>query len=137
MATERQGGERLPIEAMLAQARSGLQRLEPIEAFEAVKRGAILIDTRAEDLRRSDGWIPGSLSVPLSVLEWRVDPDSPHRHPELGDLEAHVVLICAHGYSSSLAAARLQQLGFARAADVIGGFQAWHQAGLPVVRDTP
>ena len=125
---------RTSIDAMLAQARAGLQRLEPAEAYTAMKSGAVLIDTRAEDLRRRDGWIPGSVSVPLSVLEWRVDPDSPRRDPALTDLDAHVVLVCAHGFSSSLAAARLQQLGFARATDVVGGFEAWEQAGLPVER---
>jgi rhodanese-related sulfurtransferase len=126
---------RTSIDVMLAHARAGLQRLEPAEAHEAMTRGAVLIDTRAEDLRRRDGWIPGALSVPLSVLEWRLDPDSPQRDPALADLQAHVLLICAHGFSSSLAAARLQQLGFARATDVIGGFEAWEQAGLPVERD--
>jgi rhodanese-related sulfurtransferase len=128
---------RTTIDAMLARARSTLNRLEPIDAYSAMRKGAVLVDTRAEDLRRRDGWVPGSLSIPLSVLEWRVDPDSPHRDPALSDPEAHVLLICAHGFSSSLAAARLQQLGFTRATDVVGGFEAWEQAGLPVDREEP
>ena len=126
---------RTSIDMMLAHARAGLQRLGPAEAHEAMAKGAVLIDTRAEDLRRRDGWVPGSLSVPLSVLEWRLDPVSPHRDPALADPDLHVLVICAHGFSSSLAAARLQQLGFARATDVIGGFEAWEQAGLPVERE--
>jgi rhodanese-related sulfurtransferase len=128
------GAPRTSIDAMLAHARAGLQRLEPAEVHTAMKDGAVLIDTRAEDLRRSTGWIPGSVSVPLSVLEWRFDPESPHNDPALTDLDAHVVLVCAHGFSSSLAAARLQQMGFARATDVVGGFEAWEAAGLPIER---
>ena len=128
------GAPRTSIDAMLAHARAGLHRLEPADAYTAMKDGALLVDTRAEDLRRRDGWIPGSVSVPLSVLEWRLDPVSPHRDPALADPDSHVLLICAHGFSSSLAAARLQQLGFARATDVVGGFEAWERAGLPVER---
>jgi rhodanese-related sulfurtransferase len=72
------------------------------------------------------------LQIPLSVLEWRVDPDSGHHDPAIGDFGDPIILICAHGYSSSLAARRLQELGFANATDVIGGFEAWNDAGLPV-----
>jgi rhodanese-related sulfurtransferase len=125
-------GGRTPIDGMLEAARARLRRLEPAEALEAVRAGAVLIDTRSEDLRRRDGWVPGSVSYPLSVLEWRLDPESPHRAPDAPDLDAHVVLLCAHGFSSSLAAARLQELGFGRATDVVGGFEAWRKAGLPV-----
>jgi rhodanese-related sulfurtransferase len=128
---------RKSIDELLAEARSSLRRLEPAEALKAQGAGALLIDTRSQDLRERDGSIPGSLHLPLSVLEWRVDPDSPHRHPAVAGPDTEIVLICAHGYSSSLAAARLQQLGFARASDVIGGFEAWRQAGLPVSRDAP
>ena len=68
-----------------------------------------------------------------SVLEWRLDPDSAFRNPALADLEHHVVLVCADGYSSSLAAATLQELGFTRATDLAGGFRAWKADGLPIV----
>jgi rhodanese-related sulfurtransferase len=119
---------------MLARARSTLRRLEPREALSAQRDGALLIDTRAEDARRRDGVIPGSLHLPLSVLEWRVDPDSESRDPRVGGLDTRLVIVCAHGYSSSLAAARLQELGFTHATDVIGGFEAWADAGLPVDR---
>jgi rhodanese-related sulfurtransferase len=72
------------------------------------------------------------LQIPLSVLEWRVDPDSGHHDPEIGSFGDPIILICAHGYSSSLAARRLQELGFANATDVIGGFEAWKDARLTV-----
>ena len=70
--------------------------------------------------------------MPLSVLYWRLDPASGHDDPRLSDPARQVILVCAHGYSSSLAAATLRELGFARATDVIGGFEAWAAAGLPV-----
>lgn len=125
---------RKTIDDLLEEARGGLDRLEPRPAYEAMKKGAILVDTRARDLRERDGSIPGALELPLSVLEWRVDPDSEHREASVTNLDAHLILICAHGYSSSLAAARLQDMGFVRATDVIGGFEAWASEGLPVAR---
>ena len=123
---------RRTIHDLLDEARRGLRRLAPDEAFRAMGEGAVLVDTRADEQRREQGAIPGAREYPLSVLEWVVDPASPHGDPDLG-LDAWVVLICAEGYSSSLAAHRLQQLGFARATDVIGGVEAWKAAGLPVV----
>jgi rhodanese-related sulfurtransferase len=131
---DRQPAPRLSIDDMLARARASLQRLEPDEALEAQREGALLIDTRSDEARSIDGSIPGALHLPLSTLEWRVDPDSPWRDARVGGLEARLVLVCAHGYSSSLAAARLQQLGFDRATDVIGGFEAWASRGLPVAQ---
>jgi rhodanese-related sulfurtransferase len=95
--------------------------------------GALVVDTRSGDDRRETGTIPGSVHVPLSVLFWRLDPSSGHNDPALSDLGRPIVLICAHGYSSSLAAATLRDLGFASVADVIGGFEAWSAAGLPVL----
>jgi rhodanese-related sulfurtransferase len=124
--------ERQTISQLLEAARSRLDRLDPIAAEQAMREGALLVDTRSEDLRRETGVIPGSVHVPLSVLYWRLDPASESRDPALADLGRRVVLICAHGYSSSLAAATLQQLGFAQATDVVGGFEAWNNARLPV-----
>jgi len=94
--------------------------------------GAILIDLRCADERRENGIIPGSVHVPLSVLFWRLDQTSGYDDPRLSDPTREVVLLCADGYSSSLAAATLQDLGFDRATDVIGGFTAWAGAGLPL-----
>jgi rhodanese-related sulfurtransferase len=123
---------RATIAGLLDAARARLDRLEPQEARAALDQGALLIDTRSADLRREDGVIPGSVHVPLSVLFWRLDPTSESADPRLTDGNRRVIFICAHGYSSSLAAATLVDLGFPYATDVIGGFEAWAAAGLPV-----
>jgi MFS family permease len=117
---------------LLADARRRIApRLEPERAYEASSRGALLIDLRSQDERRREGIIPGSLHIPRSVLEWRVDPTSGHANPHVGGLERQLVLFCAQGFSSSLAAATLRELG-RNATDLIGGFAAWREAGLPV-----
>lgn len=87
--------------------------------------------------RARDGEIPGALVIDRNVLEWRLDPTSPHRVPEVTGPEQEVIVVCNEGYSSSLAAATLRRLGMARATDLAGGFQAWAAAGLPVVRPHP
>ena len=121
------------ISDLLDAARARLDRVEPTAAHRAmVEDGAILVDTRCAELRREGGRIPGSVHIPLSVLYWRLDPASGRDEPRLSDPTARVMLVCAHGYSSSLAAATLRDLGYSRATDVIGGFEAWVAAGLPV-----
>lgn len=125
--------ERATIGGLLEAARARLERLEPSAALAALDEGALIIDTRCAELRREAGTIPGSVHIPLSVLFWRLDSSSESADPGLADPDRRVVLICAHGYSSSLAAATLLDLGYARATDVIGGFEAWAAAGLPVV----
>jgi rhodanese-related sulfurtransferase len=127
--------ERATIGALLEAARARLERLEPRAAQQALADGALVIDTRDVAMRRETGVIPGSVHVPLSVLFWRLDPTSESSDPRLADPNRRVVLICAHGYSSSLAAATLLDLGYGRATDVIGGFEAWAAAGLPVTRE--
>jgi rhodanese-related sulfurtransferase len=119
---------------LLAEARGRLERLDPEAALEAQATGALLIDTRSHDERAREGVIPGALHIPRSVLEWRLDPDvDPAFHsPHVEGLDQHLVLVCAHGESTSLAAATLQDLGFTRATDLVGGFTAWREAGLPV-----
>jgi rhodanese-related sulfurtransferase/SAM-dependent methyltransferase len=121
------------IEELLAQARTHLDRVSPDEAMSAIRRGATLVDIRSESQRTSDGVIPGSYFVPRNVLEWRLDPSSPYASPELSVRGLAVILICDEGYQSSLAAATLRNFGV-DATDVIGGFQAWRGAGLPVDR---
>ncbi|MHB8399053.1 MAG: rhodanese-like domain-containing protein [Candidatus Limnocylindrales bacterium] len=125
-------GERQTIEGVLEAARSRLERVTPEAALAAMRDGAVLIDTRCAELRLEAGVVPGAVHIPLSVLYWRLDPSSPNRNPAVADLDRQVILLCAHGYSSSLAAATLLDLGFARATDVVGGFEAWAAAGLPV-----
>lgn len=97
-------------------------------------KGWTLVDTRSGDLRARDGWIPDAVHAPLSVLEWRVDPASGHQHPGLAGREDRLVLICHEGYSSSLAAVRLREIGYPNTTNVIGGFVAWAAMGLPFRR---
>jgi rhodanese-related sulfurtransferase len=123
---------RKTINDLLAEARARLERLEPEQASAAVDAGALLVDIRSEAQRAADGTVPGSLFFPRNVLEWRLDPASGHADPRVPGPEAAVILMCNEGYQSSLAAVTLQDLGFARATDLVGGFQAWRAAGLPV-----
>ena len=106
-------------------------RLTPSGALAAQAAGALLVDTRSERDRRAEGAIPGALIIERTVLEWRLDPTSRWHLPE-ASYDTHVVIVCNDGYSSSLAAATLQDLGLTRATDMIGGFRAWKLAGLPV-----
>jgi len=123
---------RLSAEQLLGQARCRLERLSPARAQAAVLVGALLIDIRSEIQRERDGVIPGSRFIARNVMEWRCDPASPWRDEAVTDAGARIILNCNEGYQSSLAAATLQQLGLIDATDVIGGFQAWKAAGLPV-----
>ena len=123
---------RQTIGGLLESARSRLERLTPEAAHAAEGDGALIVDTRCADLRRETGVIPGSAHIPLSVLYWRLDPTSGHHDPAISDPERQIILVCSHGYSSSLAAATLHALGFVRATDIEGGFTAWAAAGLPV-----
>jgi rhodanese-related sulfurtransferase len=93
-----------------------------------------VIDIRTLEQRKRDGEIPGAIPVDRTVLEWRLDPTSPWRIPEATSIDIEVVLICAEGYSSSLAALSLQDLGLSHVTDVIEGFGAWRSAGLPITR---
>jgi rhodanese-related sulfurtransferase len=111
----------------------------PEEAVAAAGRGALIVDTRPVAQREADGEIPDALVVDRNVLEWRLDPGSHARLPAVTGHDVEVIVVCNEGYSSSLAAATLQDLGLHRATDLIGGFQAWKAAGLPVrpVRGLP
>jgi rhodanese-related sulfurtransferase len=120
------------IDQMLQEARQSLDRLDPEQANAAVAGGAALIDIRSELQRARDGVVPGALYFPRNVLEWRCDPASEARDPRVGDYDRQLIVMCNEGYQSSLAAATLQELGFERATDLTGGFQAWRAAGLPV-----
>lgn len=123
---------RTTIDELLARARSGLDRLGPDQANAAVAEGALLVDIRSESQRAADGVVPGAVWFARNVLEWRCDPASDARDERVGDLDRHLIVMCDEGYQSSLAAATLQELGFARATDLAGGFRAWRAAGLPV-----
>ncbi|MEU1751580.1 rhodanese-like domain-containing protein [Micromonospora matsumotoense] len=120
------------VDALLEQARAGLRRLSPQQTVEAVRAGALLVDTRTEGQRREQGELPGAIVIDRTVLEWRLDPASDWRIPEATGYDREIVVVCRHGYSSSLAAASLQTLGLRNATDLIGGVQAWREAGLPL-----
>jgi len=123
---------RRTINDVLSDAQARLPRVTPEQAADRVREGWTLVDVRASDLRARHGWIPGSVHAPLNVLEWRVDPASGAQDPSLAGTEERLILVCQEGYSSSLAALRLRELGFTNTTDVIGGFVAWAAAGLPV-----
>jgi rhodanese-related sulfurtransferase len=126
--------EPLGIDAYLERVRQGLERIGPQQAFEAAADGALLVDIRYQALRERDGLIPGALVVERNELEWRLDPQGSHRLPQAVGHDLRIVVICNEGYASSLAALSLHQLGLRRATDLVGGFQAWKSAGLPVTR---
>jgi rhodanese-related sulfurtransferase len=126
-------GKRITVDALLEEARADLARLAPHEALDALQAGSVLVDIRSESQRARDGEVPGAAFVPRNVLEWRCDPGSPHRDPDLARRDRTLIVICDDGYQSSLAAANLRRFGL-DATDLIGGFQAWRAAGLPVER---
>jgi rhodanese-related sulfurtransferase len=130
--TTRPDGAR-SIDEVLAAARARLARLTAAEAFGEFTAGATLIDIRPAGQRAAAGEIPGSVVVERNHLEWRFDPASDARLPWVTGCDLRPVVICAEGYTSSLAAAALQDLGL-DATDVIGGYAAWKAAGLPTAR---
>jgi rhodanese-related sulfurtransferase len=122
------------IDEILASARRRLDRVTPGQAFAELGAGAALIDIRPAAQRAEYGEIPGSVVIERNHLEWRLDPDGEARLPWVVGYDLRPIVICNEGYTSSLAAAALQDLGLARATDVIGGYQAWRAAGLPTAR---
>jgi rhodanese-related sulfurtransferase len=120
----------LTVDELLARARRHLVRIEPAQAAAELEQGALLVDIRPAE-QRADGEIPGATVIDRNVLEWRLDPASPSRIAAADGYDVRMILICDEGYSSSLVAATLKELGLVNATDVIGGFQAWRAAGLP------
>jgi rhodanese-related sulfurtransferase len=116
---------------LLADARRGLRRLTPAEARDAMRSDGVLVDIRDDAQRVREGEVAGSWIVPRNVLEWRFADDGGGRDPRLPGRDGFPIVLCGQGYQSSLVAAQLQRLGFARATDVIGGFAGWIEAGLP------
>ena len=127
---------RRSIDEVLAEARAGLVRLEPDAAWTAVRAGALLVDIRPAAQRAAEGEVPGALVIERNVLEWRLDPTGSHRIPQATGYDVQVIVLCSEGYTSSLAAAALADLGLDRATDVVGGFHAWSAAGLPTTAGT-
>lgn len=124
----------ITLEELIDRARRDLVRVEPEQAAAELANGALLVDIRPADQRSSGGEIRGATVIDRNVLEWRLAPDSEWRIDAVTGPDTRVILLCNEGYSSSLAAATLKELGLVNATDVIGGFQAWRAAGLPIVR---
>jgi rhodanese-related sulfurtransferase len=113
------------IDEILADARTHLDRVHSNELAAAQAAGALVIDIRPDAQRARDGALPGAIVIDRNVLEWRLDLASPHRIAEATDHTQWIILVCNEGYSSSLAAATLQELGLHKATDLVGGYQEW------------
>ncbi len=116
---------------VLATARARLDRPDPRRAAAMVERGAILVDTRPGWQREQEGELPGALLIERNHIEWRLDPSSDARIPQATDHDVAWIVVCSEGYSSSLAAASLQDLGLRNATDLDGGYQAWKREFRP------
>lgn len=125
------------IDQILSDVRAKLQRVTPLQAYQEIKEPTndipvLLIDIRYEAQREAEGIIIGSLKIERNVLEWRLDPRNDARLPIADRYDLRVIIFCQEGYTSSLAAHALHEIGLLNATDVIGGFAAWKEAGLPL-----
>lgn len=120
------------VDSLLDESRTDIDRYTVAQAFDYQQQGALLIDIRPVAQRAEFGGVPDSLIIERNVLEWRLDPQCDHRLPGIGSYERRIVILCQAGYASSFAAASVRSLGYANVGDVIGGFEAWRDAGLPV-----
>jgi rhodanese-related sulfurtransferase len=122
------------IDTLLDDARSRLHRLTAEEVPAALRRGAWLVDIRPQAQRASEGDVAHlseqALVIERNVLEWRCDPTSDAKLPQAQGDDVEWVVLCSEGYTSSLAAAALQDLGLHRATDVVGGYHALVAAGV-------
>jgi len=125
------------IDDLVETAQARIDRLTPGESRDAMERGGVILDTRTYEQRRADGVIPGAVVMSRNVIEWRVDPTSGWEDPEVVARTGPVIVMCDEGFASSLAAATLVDLGIADAVDMIGGYQAWKEAGLPTAPAPP
>lgn len=125
------------IDERLALARRRIRRYRPEEALSATRAGAVLVDIRPAAQRREFGEIPGALVIERNVLEWRLDPRCDARIRDVARFDLEVIVVCQEGYTSSLAADSLRELGLSWAGDLDGGYAAWRDAGLPVIDGRP
>ena len=122
---------------LVAQARRRISRIGPAELEPIAAAGGLIVDIRPVAQRAEEGELPGALIIERNVLEWRLDPSGDHRVPQVEGYEQPVVVVCSEGYASSLAADTVRALGYTRAADLVGGYQAWLAwvaAGRPEVK---
>ena len=122
------------VDDLLAASRAGGERVSPVQAYrELMESRSIVVDHRTLEQRSDHGDVPGATRMSMTVVPWRLDPRSPWKLPDVIDHDTRVIVMCQEGYSSSLSAAWLRDLGMRRVADVEGGFEAWREAGLPIV----
>jgi rhodanese-related sulfurtransferase len=120
------------IDVVLEAARRRLDRVKVADLAVEQAAGALVVDIRPLEQRRRDGELPGAIVIDRNVLEWRLDPTSPHRIPEAAHPDLRIIVVCNEGYSSSLAAASLHDVGLRRATDLVGGYQAWRASVEPL-----
>jgi rhodanese-related sulfurtransferase len=121
---------RRTVDDLLADARSRIDRVSPEDLAAEQAAGALVVDVRPSEQRLRDGELPGAVVIDRNVLEWRLDPASPHRTTDVAGYDQRIILVCNEGFSSSLAAATLRDLGLHRATDLIGGYQQWVHLGF-------
>ena len=127
----------ITLDELLTRARRDLVRVGPEQAAVELANGALLVDIRPADQRSAGGEVPGATVIDRNVLEWRLAPASQWRIAAITGPETRVIVLCNQGYSSSLAAATLKELGLFNATDIAGGFEAWQAAGLPTRKSEP
>lgn len=120
------------LDRLVDACRGRIARVPPAEVAPALSAGAVLIDIRTDRQRRGLGVVPGSIWYPRNCLEWRCVPGTEHLDPAVARADGRVIVMCLHGFQSSLAAALLRDLGVERAGDLVGGFEGWVAAGLEV-----
>src|SRR5262245_19813180 len=113
------------IAEILDAARARLDRVAPADLERERLNGALIVDTRPVEQRTRDGYMPGAIVIDRNVLEWRLDPSCEHHLAEVAGYDTRIIIVCNEGYSSSLAAAMLRDIGLSRTTDLIGGYQAW------------
>jgi rhodanese-related sulfurtransferase len=113
------------VDDLLVEARTRIERVSAEQLGEIVSGGGLVVDIRPQLQREAEGGMPGALVIERNVLEWRFDLQRKWHIDEVTSYEQQIVIFCSEGYTSSLAAASLQNLGFSRVADLDGGYKAW------------
>jgi rhodanese-related sulfurtransferase len=126
-----------PLDRLVSTCRSRIARLAPADVAPALAEGAVLIDIRSSRQRQALGVVPGSIWYHRNVLEWRCEPGGAYQDPAVATAGGRVIVMCQHGFQSSLAAATLVDLGLERAGDLVGGFEGWVATGQAVERYDP
>ncbi|MDD9350416.1 MULTISPECIES: rhodanese-like domain-containing protein [unclassified Mumia] len=116
------------VDRLLTDCRRHIDRVQPADLEREAAAGALVVDIRPSEQRSTDGPLPGAVVIDRNVLEWRLDPTSPHRLVGHDDPGRRIVLVCNEGYGSSLAAYTLTRLGLRDVADLVGGFEAWSES---------